>query len=271
MVHAQGGDIDQNGPTPAEVRLLLDMAETVKRSEDAALGCIDYRLVRGTAVTLGMQQSELPGLPRVAVDPASNKLNIRRSLREGAFYDTRSKNSQPMSRAAGGAADQGRGATASRPRRASTSWRSASARAGRSTPEPRQSPLRPALRRAGTRAIRFREPASVLSTAAPPGSTSSRPGACSATARRSSRRTSTRTRSKQHRAGVSDKLSGLRCGAASGRVAADEPPRIESAAESARKPLSLLVGCAGIKPASHWLRGEGDDQPAPIDTSESPS
>jgi integrase len=81
-VHREGDEIDQNVLSPAEVRKLLEAAAP------------EWRLLIETAVTTGLRQSELLGLKWGDIDWQSSRLYVRRALREGRFYDTKSKNSR---------------------------------------------------------------------------------------------------------------------------------------------------------------------------------
>jgi integrase len=80
--YKEGDAIDQNVLDADEVKKLL------------AAAAPEWRLLLETAVTTGLRQSELLGLQWGDVDWQSSRLHIRRSLREGRFYDTKSKNSR---------------------------------------------------------------------------------------------------------------------------------------------------------------------------------
>jgi integrase len=80
--HKEGDAIDQNVLDAREVGELL-----------AAAGP-EWRLLLETAVTTGLRQSELLGLRWGDVDWQSNRLHVRRALREGRFYDTKSRHSR---------------------------------------------------------------------------------------------------------------------------------------------------------------------------------
>ncbi len=80
--HKEGDAIDQNVLDADEVKKLLEATAP------------EWRLMIETAVTTGLRQSELLGLRWGDVDWQSNRLHIRRALREGRFYDTKSKHSR---------------------------------------------------------------------------------------------------------------------------------------------------------------------------------
>jgi integrase len=81
-VHRESDAIDQNVLGATEVRKLLEAASP------------EWRLPIETAVTTGLRQSELLGLKWGDIDWQSSRLHVRRALREGRFYDTKSKHSR---------------------------------------------------------------------------------------------------------------------------------------------------------------------------------
>jgi integrase len=81
-VHRESDAIDQNVLDAAEVRKLLEAAAP------------EWRLPIEAAVTTGIRQSELLGLKWGDIDWQSSRLHVRRALRDGRFYDTKSKHSR---------------------------------------------------------------------------------------------------------------------------------------------------------------------------------
>jgi integrase len=80
--HKEGNAIDENVLDAGEVKELL------------AAAAPEWALLLEAAVTTGLRQSELLGLQWGDVDWQSNRLHVRRALREGRFYDTKSKHSR---------------------------------------------------------------------------------------------------------------------------------------------------------------------------------
>jgi integrase len=71
-----------------------DRSRYVPERRVAEAAAPEWRLQIETAVTTGLRQSELLCLQGCDVDWQSNRLRVRRSLREGRFYDVKSRHSR---------------------------------------------------------------------------------------------------------------------------------------------------------------------------------
>jgi hypothetical protein len=73
-----------------------------------------------------------------------------------------------------------------------------------------------------------------------------------------------RLQNPKDRAGVTDKLSELLCGASSSKLVADSGKSLPGPSEGERKLLTGLVGRARIERATNWLQGSASLQRKPL-------
>lgn len=86
--------MDSNVLAPAEVKRFLDAADSGRRDREGKLITNNYRLVFELAVLTGMRQGEILGAQWGDIDWNSSQLLVRRSWKEGAFHDPKTRSSQ---------------------------------------------------------------------------------------------------------------------------------------------------------------------------------
>jgi integrase len=251
-------NVDQNVLTGAEVKQLLEACTS------------PWRLMIEVAVTTGLRQSELLGLQWGDIDWQANRLHVRRALRQRRFYDCKSKHSRRIVELPPALVH------------ALKVWRLECPKGAHdlvfpnSGGQPQDAPnlihygFEPALRRAGLRKIRFHD---LRHTAA---SLLLANGVDVVAASRllghSSPIVTLNVYSHaipKERAGLTDKLANLFCGASSSSLVANCSKSEQLSVEADRKLLNGLVGHIGLEPITNGLRGADPGDPELASISES--